>query len=37
MATIELIRAEAEEGLLPPVCMECGQPAVHTEVKQLTW
>jgi hypothetical protein len=37
MANVRLMRVEAERGLLPPVCMECGQPATENVAKKFTW
>jgi hypothetical protein len=37
MPTLQLTREESEQGPLPQVCMECGQPAEHTVVKSFTW
>lgn len=37
MATVHLMCVEAEQGLLPPVCMQCGEPATENEAKSFSW
>jgi hypothetical protein len=37
MATIRLVREEAEDGDLPPVCMCCGEPATVLRAKNFSW
>lgn len=37
MAQVRLGRLEAEEGLLPPVCLRCGQPATGYQRRTYSW